>query len=104
MAQIKLLQPGQPVADFAVNGTKITIAGVIVDAAELQSDSRELVEIRSNGNGAQVGGTGAYLAHIEIPPAQYAEAALGENGEQLAAPERLPLDPNVIVVTLWPTV
>ena len=74
MAQIHLMQPGQPVADFSVAGSVVTVAGVIVDAAELQGDSSVVVEILHSGASAQIGGDGAYLAHIAIPPAQYGES------------------------------
>lgn len=104
MPQINLMQPGQPVADFAVNGNVITVAGITVDAEQHQGDASEIVEIRHNGAAAQIGGAGAYLAHIAIPPAQYSEALVDEeNGEELMPAERLPLDHNTVVVTLWPT-
>lgn len=103
MPQITLMQPGQPVADFAVSGTQVTVAGVTVDAADHQSDSAATIEIRHNGASAQVGGNGAYLAHIQVPPAHYSEAVLNDQGELIAAPQRLPLDPNTLVITLWPT-
>ena len=104
MPQINLIQPGQPVADFSVSGTVITVAGITIDAAERQGDSSEIVEIRHNGAEAQIGGAGAYLAHIVIPPAQYGEPLVDEEtGEQLMPAERLPLDHNTVVVTLWPT-
>lgn len=103
MPQIKLLQPSQPVADFGVSGTQVTVAGVTVDVAERQTDSGEIIEIRHNGATAQVGGDGAYLAHIEVPPAQYSPAIHGNEGEVITPAARLPLDPNTIVITLWPT-
>lgn len=104
MAQIHLMQPGQPVADFSVAGSVVTVAGVIVDAAELQGDSSVVVEIRHSGASAQIGGDGAYLAHIAIPPVQYSESLSDEEtGEEIVQAERLPIDPNTIVITLWPT-
>lgn len=103
MPQIKLMQPSQPVADFAVSGTQVTVAGVTVDAADHQGDSGAIIEIRHNGAAAQVGGDGAYLAHIEVPPAQYSEAIYGDEHEQITPAQRLPLDPNTLVITLWPT-
>lgn len=103
MPQINLLQPNQPVADFAVSGTQVTVAGVTVDALDHQSDSAVIVEIRYNGAAAQIGGDGAYLAHIEVPPVQYSEATHGDDGEQITAAQPLPLDPNTLVITLWPT-
>lgn len=100
MAQILLKQPGQPVADFAVAGAVISIAGIIVDCAERQNNGTVNVEIRRNADGAGVGGSGAYLAQIAIPARRYAmvEADRGES------PVAVPLDPNAIEITLWPTV
>jgi len=103
MPQIKLMQPSQPVADFGVSGTKITVAGVTVDAAEYQIDSAAIIEIRHNGAVAQVGGDGAYLAHIEVPPMVYSPAEHGDEGELIVPAKPLPLDPNTLVITLWPT-
>lgn len=103
MPQIKLMQSGQPVADFACSGTQVTVAGVTVDVAEHQSESGETIEIRKNGAVAQVGGDGAYLAHIQVPPAQFTEPVHAEDGALIAPAQRLPLDPNTIVITLWPT-
>lgn len=103
MPQIKLMQPGQPVADFAVSGTQITVAEVTVDAVDYQGDSGATIEIRHNGASAQVGGDGAYLANIEVPPAQYSEAVYGEDDALITPSVRLPLDPNTLVITLWPT-
>ena len=70
----------------------------------IQADASVIVEIRHNGETAQVGGDGAYLAHIEVPPAEYSESLVDEeSGEVVVPSERLPLDTNTIKVTLWPT-
>ena len=53
MPQIHLMQPGQPVADFSVAGSVVTVAGVIVDAAERQGDSSVVVEVRHSGASAR---------------------------------------------------
>lgn len=104
MPQINLMQPGQPVANFSVDGTLVVVAGVSVDAAAVQADASVIVDIRHNGETAQIGGDGAYLAHIEVPPAEYSEALVDEeSGEVIVPAERLPLDPNTIKITLWPT-
>ncbi|MCY1310308.1 hypothetical protein D9M69_671290 [compost metagenome] len=82
----------------------MVVAGVSVDAAAVQADASVIVEIRHNGAAAQIGGDGAYLAHIEVPPAEYSESLVDEEtGEVVVPSERLPLDPNTIKVTLWPT-
>lgn len=95
MAQIRLIQPGQPVADFAVSGTTVTIAGLTLELADHQQDASVTLEVRSQAGTARLGGDGAYLAHIELPPARYDHSA----GE----PTRQPLDPHTVVLTLWPT-
>ena len=107
MARIELKQPGQTVADFAVDGAKITIAGVLVDCEALQQDTTEIVEVRQSSAGVHIGGDGAYLAQIEIPARTYANAPAASSegeGDDQAQPESLaqPLDANAILVTLWP--
>lgn len=107
MPQIKLKQPQQPVAEFSVSGSTVVVAGVEIDCAERQGDSTTLVEVRRNNGVAQEGGSGAYLAHIEIPPKAYREedsgetSTDGEEGGTVKVAE--PLDPDSIVITLWPT-
>lgn len=109
MPQIILKQPGQPVADFAVAGTNVTVAGVSVDCAARQLDVAVAVEIRRNTSGPSEGGHGAYLAQITIPARRYtlATAISVENdsvmGSSSATQEPVPLDPNAVQVTLWPT-
>lgn len=102
MAQITLKQPGQPVADFAVSGTVITVAGVTVDAAERQLDTSVLVEIRTADGGAIEGGDGPYLAQIMVPARRYDEVP-GETEEDPVEIVPAPLDHNAIEIVLWPT-
>ncbi|MCL1962261.1 MAG: hypothetical protein FWG56_10955 [Desulfovibrionaceae bacterium] len=98
--QIHLKQPGQPVADFAVAGAVVTVAGVSIDCAARQQDTAVMIEIRANGGSAGEGGSGAYLAQIEIPARRRESAtAQGDDG-QIGPP---PLDANAVSVTLWPT-
>lgn len=109
MPQIILKQPGQPVADFAVSGATVTVAGVSVDCAARQLDVAVGVEIRRNTTGPSEGGNGAYLAQITIPARRYTLATTisTENdrvmGLSSATQEPVPLDPNAVQVTLWPT-
>lgn len=109
MPQINLIQSGQPVADFSVSGSLITVAGVTVDCATRQLDVASVIEIRSFGGVAQEGGEdGAYLAHIHIPAKVYLETEVpaGSGDDENAPPtiQRAPvaIDPNAISVTLWP--
>ncbi|MFY9328505.1 MAG: hypothetical protein WAO76_10865 [Georgfuchsia sp.] len=108
MARITLQSPGLPVANFAVAGALITVAGVSVDCAALQADTPQTVEIRHNADGPGIGGEGAYLAHIHIPAKAYTETEssteVDDNGNPVIVRAALPLDVNAIAVTLWPTV
>jgi hypothetical protein len=105
--QINLKQDGQPVADFSVSGANVTIAGVAIDCAARQQDIAVTVEVRQNLGGPSEGGNGAYLAQIEIPARRYETnttiPAEGEDEQPTEVSEPLPLDPNAVVVTLWPT-
>ncbi|MDD3938093.1 hypothetical protein [Rhodoferax sp.] len=104
--QIVLQQPGQPMADFSVSGNTVTVSGVTVDCADRQLDSSVVIEIRTGANGAQEGGSGAYLAHIAIPPKRYVTVAGPDdaNGNPTSIQEPIALDTNAVQVTLWPTV
>ncbi|WP_300760095.1 hypothetical protein [Janthinobacterium sp.] len=109
MPQIILKQPGQPVADFAFTGTRIGIAGVWIDCAERQLDAAVAVEIRNNATGPSESGNGAYLAQISIPARRYIEVEVSttagdrERDAVKHIKQPLPLDPNAVQVTLWPT-
>ena len=108
MPQINLIQSGQPVADFSVSGSLITVAGVTVDCGSRQLDVASVIEIRSFGGVAREGGDeGAYLAHIHIPAKVYLETEVpAESGDDETATtiQRTPvaIDHNAVSVTLWP--
>jgi len=113
MPQIQLKQPGTQVADFAVAGNLITVAGLTIDCAARQQDTAVTIEVRSHLDEVIEGGReGAYLAHIHIPARTFTEVASlveddasedGDMGGGVAlAPD--PLDHNAVVVTLWPVV
>lgn len=115
MAQIVLQIPGQPVADFSVSGSVVTVAGAAVDCAAQQADAQVIVNIMRDKTGATKinGKTGSYLAQVVIPSRQYhdqpaVDAAgnpiLDTQGNPGINRVALPLDPNSIAVTLWPTV
>jgi len=99
--QINLKQPGQPVADFAVSGATVTVAGISIDCADRQRYVAVTIEIRSGLNGPVEGGDGAYLAQIEIPASINEAESINEDGESVASAAVM-LDPNAVVVTLWP--
>lgn len=107
MARILLISPGLPLANFSVAGALITVAGVSVDCDVLQQDTPQIVEVRDNADGPGIGGDGAYLAQISIPARAYAETEsateVDADGNPLIVREALPIDPNAIAVTLWPT-
>ncbi|SSY76710.1 hypothetical protein [Alcaligenes faecalis] len=102
--QIHLKQPGQPVSDFAISGTVVTVSGVAVDCAVQQQDVSVTLEIRANASGPGLGGDGAYLAQIEIPARRYLapQVPMGEGEEPMEQLEAQPLDPSAVAVTLWP--
>ena len=105
MPQINLKQPGQPVADFSVSGAIVTIAGVTVDCAARQLDTGVTIEIRSSAGSAHEGGDGAYLAQIEIPVRRYTELeTTDQDGKAVISRDAVALDPNAVVITLWPIV
>ena len=105
MPMINLKEPSQPVAMFSVDGCVVTVAGVSVDCAQEQADSKTLIEIKSHNGQASVGGEGAYLAVIEIPAKTYTSQPTGETDEQIGQPVSTlvadELDPNAISITLW---
>jgi hypothetical protein len=105
MPQITLKQPGQPVADFAFSGAIVTVAGVVIDCAVRQDDSMVNISICGTGANATEGGDGAYLAQIDIPPKRYISVSGPEDaqGNPTSIQEVVPLDPNAVQVTLWPT-
>jgi len=113
--QIHLIHPGQPVADFSISGTVVTVGGYEIDCAERQQNVAVIVEIRRLDGVVYEGDQGAYLAQIQIPARSYSvtfvESEPGnidssEPGLQGATETRQaqPLDTNAVVVTLWPTV
>ena len=108
MPQINLKQPGQPVADFSVSGTIVTVSGVTINCAGRQTDIAVTVQVRTNhaspGEGAMEGGSGAYLAQIEIPARRYTDIdGKDKDGKPEITQSPVPLDPNAISITLWPT-
>ena len=103
--QIILKQGGQPVVDFSISGANVTVAGIAVDCAERQQDIAVTVEVRQNIGGPSEGGDGVYLAQIEIPARRYETVTTPADDEgewPIELREPLPLDPNAVIVTLWP--
>lgn len=100
MPIIKLKQPELPVAQFSFTGTTVTIEDVTIDCAAEQDDSKKTIEVRLNNGKATTGEEGAYLAVIEIPAKEYT----APSGEAESIAQAIPLDPNSVTVTLWPTV
>lgn len=104
MPQINLKQPGQPVADFSVSGGNVTVAGVTIDCEARQLDTAVTVEVRANKTGPSEGGNGAYLAQIDIPARRYTDVeGKDKDGKPEITQAPVPLDPNAISITLWPT-
>ena len=104
MPQINLKQPGQPVADFSVSGGNVTVAGVTIDCEARQLDTAVTVEVRANKTGPSEGGNGAYLAQIDIPARRYTDVeGKDKDGKPEITQAPVPLDPNAISITIWPT-
>ena len=105
MAQIILKTPGQPVADFSVSGNTVVVAGIAIDCEARQRDTAVTVEIRNNGGTPGEDGDGAYVAQIAIPARRFEEHEIDdEQGNLTVLRDPLPLDPNAVEITLWPTV
>lgn len=104
--QIKLMAPALPVTDFSINAATVIVGGVTIDTSARQQDTATNIEIRNNGGTIAEGGSGAYVAQIDIPARRYTSVQVPAQGS--AAPtttqQAVPLDPNAVVVTLWPTV
>lgn len=106
MPQIYLKQPGQPVPDFSVSGSVVTVAGVSIDTADRETDAATTIEIRRSNDGtAHEGGDGALLAQIDIPARRYIET-VGDvdpkTGEPSIIMTPVEFDPNRVTITLWP--
>lgn len=93
--RLRVLSPSRPVCDFGTNGALLTVNGLTIDTAEYYARGERVIELRSGGDGAAVvGGDGAYLATVEIPQRRYE----GEENSILT-----PLDPNAVLVNIWPS-
>lgn len=104
--QIKLMTPALPVSDFSINGATVIVGGVTIDAFARQQDTATSIEIRNNGGTIAEGGSGAYVAQIDIPARRYTSVQVPAQGSAPPATtqQALALDPSAVVVTLWPTV
>ena len=106
MPIINLVNPGQQVAAFGVDGHIVTIAGLAIDCADRQEDQLVTIEVREDSGAVQEGGPGAFLAVVEIPARTYTTQKTGETDSEtgLEVSEQVAddLDPNAINITLWP--
>jgi hypothetical protein len=104
--QITLKEAGQRVANFAIDGARITVDGLLIDCSERQADVPVVVEVRKHaGTTVEGGKDGAYLAHIAIPARTYTENEVpGVGDEEEPTIERIadPINTDEIAVTLWP--
>lgn len=107
MPMITLMSPGQRVAAFAIDGSRITLGSLSLDCAEHQRDEAVTLDVRGSASAPMLGGDGPYLASIRIPARQYAEqqgATDPMTGEPAIERVPLPLDPDAVELILWPTV
>jgi hypothetical protein len=90
----------------SVDGATIHVQDVTVDTQERQADTAVRVDLRQQGNGPITeGGPGRQVASIYIPPRTYQDIEgepQGEEGEDTTIREPAPVDPDSVVVTLWP--
>lgn len=103
--QITLKEAGQRVANFAIDGARITVDGLLIDCAERQADVPVVVEVRKHaGTTVEGGKDGAYLAHIAIPARTYTENEVPDVEGEEPTIERIadPINTDEIAVTLWP--
>lgn len=104
--QIQLMEPGQPVSDFSISGSVVTVGDVSIDCAARERDTAVMIEIRDNAGTITEGGDGAYVAQIQIPARRYetqiVDPAPGDEGGPSEVAEPVELDPNAVTVTLWP--
>ena len=105
MARITLVQPNSPISDFSVNGSIISIGGVVIDTQTREADSVVNIEIRNFNGVVKEGGKGSFLAQIEIPPRLYTQEE-GPQDPETSLPTivrtAVPFDPRRVSVTLWP--
>jgi hypothetical protein len=98
--------PG-PHPDVSVAGVLVTIGGDSYNAEHRQKESELLIDLRQEANGGIVeAATGFQVASIRIPPYITQEVDTGEvddEGSPVIEPQRVPLNPDQVVITLWTT-
>lgn len=104
MAIIQLMGGAEAgVADFAIAAGLVTVAGITIDCAARQEDGEQHIELRQANGVVAESASGAYVAILVVPARRYREEPItddeGNPAVQLV-PE--PLDPNAVVVKLWP--
>ena len=96
--------PG-PHVDVSIDQALVTISGNQYDTETRQEDSDQVIDLRADSYGAVVeGGAGHQVASIRIPPYQTEEVNTGETDEEgnpIIERNRLPINPDQVVITLW---
>lgn len=96
--------PG-PHTDVAVDQALVTIGGTQYDTEARQGESEQIIDLRSDDTGAiSEGGDGHQVASIRIPPYRTEEVDTGEtdeDGNPVIERQRLPINPDQVVITLW---
>lgn len=106
MPMIRLIEPTQPVAPFAIDEDRLTIGDITITFAEHQRDEAVTIEIRKTTDGFSVGGDGAYVATVRIPPRRTHEEP-GEDVDPMTGQPSVrtitePLDTGAVEIILWP--
>lgn len=98
MAQVeKLKGESCRYADFSIDGVVVSVGTATIDCGAMQDDSERIIDICAVDMGELVVGAEngkTYVLSCIIPPKQY------EIVDEQPAP--LPLDPDTIVIKLWP--
>jgi len=87
-------------AEFAVDGTVLTIGSLSIDLAERQTDVQRIIDVCLDNRYATVQeGVGAwYVATVIVPPQEY-QLVENESGETSVVP--MPLDTGKVEIRLW---
>ncbi len=98
------IQP-EPHVSYSLNGTELTIGGIIViDLEEEQEDTQNIIDVCEQDGELIVGLGNAYVATIVIPSAQYElvdTEEVDEYGNPVYIYVKKPLDTETVTLYLW---
>lgn len=98
--------PG-PHPDVSVSGYLVAVGDKTYDTEAMQKESEQLIDLRRPASGEITeGGPGFQAASVQIPPYRTEEVSTGEDdedGNPIIELQRVPLNPDQVVITLWTT-